>query len=382
MQPTLMIMAGGTGGHVFPALAVAQYLSDRGWDIIWIGTPYGLENQIIPKYDIPLVHIDIAGVRKSGIMRWIKLPFTLLRAFWQAMRLIQKHNPTVLLGMGGFTSFPGGFMARLLGKPLLIHEQNAVAGLANRILSKFAIGTLVAYPNAFTQSLPVQSGFKSWLKKTFYPQKVIHVGNPVRRDLVELASRMDPESRLKDRSGPLRMLIVGGSRGAQALNDVVPEALKLLPHAFHPKILHQAGATLHESVKAHYAEVELSPQSVVTVQAFIDNMSEAYAWCDFVLCRSGALTLAEITALGIASILVPYPHAVDDHQTYNARFLSDAGAAMLIPQNELTPQRLATLLQTVTRKDLMQMAKKSRQLAKIQATEEVATLCERFLTLK
>ncbi|MCK5435578.1 MAG: undecaprenyldiphospho-muramoylpentapeptide beta-N-acetylglucosaminyltransferase [Nitrosomonadaceae bacterium] len=344
-------MAGGTGGHVFPALAVADYMKVSGWRVVWLGTKGGMEEILVPQkgYDIEIM--DFSGLRGKNLMVWFLLPLRLLLAFWQSAKVLFQIRPDVVLGMGGYPAFPGGIMASLLNKPLLIHEQNSVPGLANKILAKFADKVLLGFPNAIRNE-----------------KKIIFSGNPVRKEISQLDI---PDKRYAGRSGKLKLLIIGGSLGAQALNSIVPKMLKLIPDHMRPLVTHQAGRKHLETLKKNYAEAGVEGELVV----FIENIAVQYADCDLVICRAGALTIAELTAAGIASILVPFPYAVDDHQTSNAKFLSDKDAAVLLPQNELTPQGLAQLLMEFTREKLLGMAMKARELARPDATRLVAEAC-------
>lgn len=357
---TILIMAGGTGGHVFPALAVADFLQQRGWKVAWLGTRAGMEARLVSEKGYEMAWVKFAGMRGKGLLRWATMPFMLLLAMWQSAAAIFRLRPDVVLGMGGFTAFPGGLMASLLAKPLVIHEQNSVAGLTNRVLACLANRVLVAFPSAFNHPNDKPLGCSR--------PALEWCGNPVRADIAALP---EPAVRMADRSGPLRILVVGGSLGAAALNDAVPQALALMPDAVRPEAIHQSGARHLEQLQANYAAAGV----VGDARAFIENMAEMYAWCDLIVCRAGALTLAEITAAGVASVLVPYPHAVDDHQTGNARFLSESGAAVLLPQTELTPARLAELLGGLTREKLLEMAQAARKLAKPEATATVAKTC-------
>jgi UDP-N-acetylglucosamine--N-acetylmuramyl-(pentapeptide) pyrophosphoryl-undecaprenol N-acetylglucosamine transferase len=343
-----MIMAGGTGGHVFPALAVADFLRARDWRVVWLGAPTGMEAILVPSRGYEMAPVCFSGLRGKGLFAKLFLPLNLLVAFWQSLRAIRAHRPDVVLGMGGYIAFPGGMMAALVGRPLAIHEQNSVAGLANRVLAQVADRTLVAFPS----TLP-----KSW-----------HAGNPVREAITLIAP---PAERFTARSGPLRVLVVGGSLGARALNEIVPQALALVPRESLPQVTHQSGAKLLDELRESYARAGVTANLV----AFIDDMAEAYADADLVVCRAGATTVAELAAAGIPAILVPFPFAVDDHQTTNARYLSDSGAAILIPQRELTPHKLAALLGELSRARLLEMAEKARRLGKPDATRVVAEAC-------
>lgn len=345
---TIMVMAGGTGGHVFPGLAVADFLHERGWRVVWMGNPDGMEAKLVPTRGYEMAWVRFAALRGKGLSRKLLLPLNLLRAFWQAQRQLSRVRPNVVLGMGGYVTFPGGMMAALCGRPLVVHEQNSVAGLANRVLAGVADRVL--------------GGFPGVLKKSEW------TGNPVR---AEIAALPRPAQRYAGRSGRLEVLVVGGSLGAQALNDAVPRALTLIPEAERPRVTHQSGAKQIDALRAAYAAAGVE----AVLLPFIDDMAARYAAADLVICRAGALTVAELSAAGVASVLVPFPFAVDDHQTGNARFLSDAGAAILLPQTELAPERLAALLRELTREQLAAMADKARALAKPEATRAVAEAC-------
>ena len=345
---TILIMAGGTGGHVYPAMAVADYLKEHGWNVVWLCTAGGMENRLIEGKNYKTATITMRGVRGKGLMGWLLLPYKLAIAFKQSFGAIRQHQPNVVLGMGGFAAFPGGIMAKLLGKPLVIHEQNSVAGLTNKTLSLFADKTLAAFPSAFED-------------------KAVLVGNPVRQDITQLLS---PKQRYSQRAGKLNLLVVGGSLGAAALNDVLPKALAILP-AGQFEVVHQAGEKHIAALQANYQAANVQADA----KAFINNMAEMYAWADIVICRAGALTVAELACVGVASILVPFPHAVDDHQTYNAQYLSDAGAAKLIQQTEFNVQKASEMLSGLTREICLEMAIKAAQLAKPEATATVAKIC-------
>jgi UDP-N-acetylglucosamine--N-acetylmuramyl-(pentapeptide) pyrophosphoryl-undecaprenol N-acetylglucosamine transferase len=343
-----MIMAGGTGGHVFPALAVADHLRALGWRVTWLGARTGMEATLVPAHGYEMAWVRFSGLRGKGLVAKLLLPLNLLVAFWQSARALRTHRPDVVLGMGGYIAFPGGMMAALAGRPLAIHEQNSIAGLANRVLAGVADRVLVAFPNA----LP---------KATF-------VGNPVREAIARVAP---PAERFVQRSGPLRLLVVGGSLGAAALNEIVPQALALLPPEARPTVTHQAGAKHIEALRAGYARAGVAANAV----AFIDDMARAYADADLVICRAGATTVAELAAAGVAAILVPFPFAVDDHQTANARYLADAGAGVLVQQRDLTPEHLAELLRGLARERLLVMANLARALGRPDATRAVAEAC-------
>lgn len=350
MSKTILVMAGGTGGHIFPALAVAEKMRERGWRVVWLGNPDGMEARLVPPRGFEMVNLKFAALRGKGLLRKLLLPVNLLRGFWQALKIIRQVQPNVVLGMGGYITFPGGMMAALLGKPLVLHEQNSVAGLANRVLAGVADR--------------VASGFPGVLKKAVW------LGNPVRPEIAAIAP---PTERFAERSGALRLLVIGGSLGAQALNEMVPKGLALLGESDQPQIVHQAGEKHLDALKANYAAVGVQAHCV----SFIEDMAGAYAWADLVICRSGALTVAELAAAGVASILVPFPHAVDDHQTGNAKFLVNVGGAFLLPQPDLTPDSVA-LIRNYSRGQLLEMAEKARSLAKPEAAEEVANICAEF----
>ena len=346
---TILIMAGGTGGHVMPGLAVAHAMRERAWNVVWLGNPSGMEATLVPSHGIPMRWVRFGGLRGKGLVTKLMLPLNLLRAFWQALQAIRDIKPAVVLGLGGYISFPGGMMAALLGRPLVLHEQNSIAGLANKVLAGVADRVLTAFPRALPGA--------EWC------------GNPVRDAIAAMAP---PAERYAARSGPLQVLVVGGSLGAQALNTGVPRALALLPAESRPRVIHQSGKAHVAMLQDAYREAGVQASLV----DFIDDMAAAYRDADLVICRSGAMTVSELAAAGVASLMVPFPHAVDDHQTTNAKFLADAGAALLLPQSELTPDRLAGLLSGLTRESLAQMATQARTFAKPDATRRVADVCE------
>ena len=342
-----MIMAGGTGGHIFPALAVAHSMRDAGWRVVWLGNPDGMEARLVPQHGFEMVNLKFAALRGKGLLRKLLLPVNLLKGFWQAQKAIRQVQPNVVLGMGGYITFPGGMMASLLGKPLVVHEQNSVAGLANRVLAGVADRIVTGFPDVL--------------------KKGVWAGNPVRPEIAKIAP---PAERFAERTGALRVLVIGGSLGALALNEMVPKGMAMLGESEQPQIVHQAGEKHIEGLKANYAAVGVQAHCV----SFIEDMAGAYKWADLVICRSGALTVAELAAAGVASILVPFPHAVDGHQTGNAKFLVNVGGAFLLPQTELTPESIA-LIRNYSRGQLLEMAEKARSLAKPDATEEVANIC-------
>jgi UDP-N-acetylglucosamine--N-acetylmuramyl-(pentapeptide) pyrophosphoryl-undecaprenol N-acetylglucosamine transferase len=345
---TLLIMAGGTGGHIMPGLAVAEHLKAQGWKIAWMGHPDGMEAKLTVGRGYEMAWVHFSALRGKGLLRKLMLPFNLLRGFVEAWSQLKRIKPDVVLGMGGYISFPGGMMASLQGIPLVLHEQNSVAGLANKVLAGVADRILTGFPDVLKNA--------SW------------VGNPVRP---EIAVSPAPTFRYEQRSGPLHVLVVGGSLGAQALNEALPKALALMPENERPLVVHQAGEKHLPMLKSFYISAGVNADCV----AFINDMAGAYAWADLVICRAGALTVAELAAAGVASLLVPFPHAVDDHQSANAHFLSNAGAAILLPQGELTPARLAEI-GNLSRSQLAQMAEKARALARPEATAEVARICQ------
>lgn len=320
MSAHVVITAGGTGGHVFPALAVAEELRRRGVGVSWIGTRHGLEARVVPTAGIDMDWIEVSGLRGNGVTGWLKAPFTLWKALRQAMSALATRKPVAVLGMGGFVSGPVGVAAYLRSVPLVVHEQNAIAGLTNRLLARLADRVLEAFPGSFVDR-----------------NNTVNTGNPIRAEIAALAKRPDLLERLGARETGTRMLVIGGSLGAKALNEIVPSALALVPTAVRPVVRHQAGERTLEIARKAYAEAGVDAE----VTPFIEDMAEAYAWADFAICRAGAITVAELAAAALPAILVPFPHAVDDHQTANARYLSAAGAAVLCPQYELQAPLLA-----------------------------------------
>ncbi len=343
---TFMLMAGGTGGHIFPALAVADSLRARGHHVIWLGSEGAMETRIVPQYDILLETLAIKGVRGNGLKRKLMLPFTLFKTVRAAQRIIKKHRVACVIGFGGFVTFPGGVAAKLCGVPIVIHEQNAVAGLSNRQLSRWAKRVLYAFPKAFEH----ENGL---------------VGNPVRADIANLPT---PAERFHGRTGRLKVLVMGGSLGADILNQTLPKALALLPEHERPQMYHQSGRNKLGSLQADYDALGVEAECV----EFITDMVSAYRDADLVICRAGALTIAELTAAGVGALLVPYPHAVDDHQTANARFMVRAQAGLLLPQPQLTPEKLAEVLSGLTREQCLQWAEQARTLALPHSADDVA----------
>jgi UDP-N-acetylglucosamine--N-acetylmuramyl-(pentapeptide) pyrophosphoryl-undecaprenol N-acetylglucosamine transferase len=348
----ILIMAGGTGGHIFPALAVADRLRELGAPLLWLGSRRGLENSLVPRAGYRLLRITVAGLRGKALWSWLMAPGRLLWAFGQALLVLMRNRPAAVLGMGGFASGPGGVAAWLLRIPLLIHEQNAIAGLTNRLLSRLAIRVLEAFPGTFSAAC-----------------KPVHIGNPVRSEIIAIPP---PAVRLAEHHPPLRLLVLGGSQGAEVLNRVVPEATAQLGVPC-PSVWHQSGGGHDEATQARYQELAIEAR----IEAFIEDMAAAYAWADLVVCRAGALTVSELAAAGVASILIPFPFAVDDHQTANARYLAKAGAALLLPQSEFGAERLAALLRELQScpPQLLRMSEQARGLACPEATVRVAELC-------
>ena len=349
-----LIMAGGTGGHVFPALATAEKLQEQGVHVEWLGSRHGIEADLVPAAGLKLHSIEVRGLRGKGKLSLLLAPFKLLIALWQALSVVRSVKPDVVLGMGGFASGPGGLAAWLLRIPLIIHEQNAVAGMTNKALSKLAKKVLEAFQGAFKSGQTTQT-----------------VGNPVRGSILNLP---EPKERFSDREGPLRLLVVGGSLGAKAINDLLPEVLADLPQEQRPEVWHQAGKRNIEETQQRYEALGVTECKVVP---FIDDMAEAYSWADIVLCRAGALTVSELSNAGVASVLVPFPYAVDDHQTKNANYLAERDAAILIQQADLNKETLTALLteQLNQRETLMEMANKALSLGKPEASDVVANVC-------
>ncbi|MDX1403178.1 MAG: undecaprenyldiphospho-muramoylpentapeptide beta-N-acetylglucosaminyltransferase [Woeseiaceae bacterium] len=349
----ILVMAGGTGGHVYPALAVARALQAQSREVVWLGTHAGLESRVVPAAGIVLECISVRGLRGKGIVTLLLAPFRLLLALVQSLGVILRHRPSAVLGMGGFVSGPGGLAAWLTRRPLVIHEQNAIAGLTNRLLARLARVVLQAFPGSFSSAVRPQT-----------------VGNPVRPDIAALEA---PALRYAGRQGPLRLLVLGGSQGALALNKVVPAALGLLPAELKPVVRHQAGEKTLAEAAAAYRALGLE----VRLEAFIEDMAEAYAWADLVVCRAGALTVAELAAAGLPAIFVPFPYAVDDHQTANARPMTESGAAAVLQEKDLTGESLADLLRQwlSSREGLLERALKSRLLAQPDALQRITGYC-------
>lgn len=353
-QRCALVMAGGTGGHIFPGLAVAEALRERGWRVHWLGGKGSagrpsMESQLVPPRGFVFESLDFSGVRGKGPVTLLRLPLRLLKAFWQSIRVIRRVKPDVVVGLGGYISFPAGLMSVLLRKPLILHEQNSVAGMVNKLLARVADRVFTAFPGVLDNG--------QW------------VGNPLRPAFI---SQPGPAARFADRRGPLKLLVVGGSLGATALNDVVPQALALIPASLRPQVTHQSGARQIDALRANYqaagVQAELTP--------FIDDTAQAFADADLIICRAGASTVTEIAAVGAAAVFVPFPSAVDDHQTLNANFLVSQGGGWLLQQRDLTPEKLSIMLQKTERLTLVQRALQAKNMQKIDATEHIVAACE------
>jgi UDP-N-acetylglucosamine--N-acetylmuramyl-(pentapeptide) pyrophosphoryl-undecaprenol N-acetylglucosamine transferase len=347
-RPSILVMAGGTGGHIFPGLAVAEYLRVCGWSVSWLGNQSGMEYRLVKSCDFPFEAVEFGGLRGKGLKAKLMLPMNLMRACIQSWKIMRRIKPSVVLGMGGYITFPGGLVTKLLKRPLVLHEANSVAGSANLALAKIAMRTLTGFPNTMAHA--------EW------------VGNPIREEFEHIAA---PQLRYEQRQGPLSILVVGGSLGAAALNEAIPAALALLPKEARPKVIHQAGDKHLLELQNRYAKLGFEAD----IRPFIDNMPTAYAQADLVICRAGAMTISELAACGVASCLIPFPFAIDDHQTANAKFLADADAAILLPQQYLNPQDLALMIQNLNRTDLKEMALRAHALSKPHATQRVAEVC-------
>ncbi len=358
--PNILMMAAGTGGHVFPALAVAKELEKRGANIHWLGTPTGMENDLVKPKGYQFHAIDMVGLRGKGISRLLKLPLTLANAILQTRKIIQQNQIDVVVGFGGYVTAPGGIAGKLLGKPLLIHEQNAIAGMSNRYLAKISNKVMQAFAYTFGED----------------NNRLITVGNPVREKITQITEpvkRFNP-NKLIDTHNPLKLLVMGGSLGAKVLNDTVPQALELMDKPV--RVHHQCGKDNFKSTEKNYTQVNRNIHDV-TIMPFIDNMAKEFAWADVIVCRAGALTVSEVQNVGLPAIFVPLPHAVDDHQTANARHLSEVGASILLPQSELTAESLKDKLSSLDREVCLQMATKGKAQANPQSTKMVADIvCE------
>lgn len=353
----VLIMAGGTGGHIFPGLAVADVLRRKGIPVRWLGAEGGMETRTVPDNGIQLDLVSISGLRGKGVSRWLRMPFMLLTAVLRARRLLAANPPACAVSFGGYAAAPGGIAAWTRGIPVLVHEQNRVPGMTNRLLTRFARRVLQGFPGTFSQDL-----------------SPLNCGNPVRREVAEIP---EPRVRMAAREGPVRVLITGGSQGAQVLNLVVPVALKHLPDSIEIEVRHQAGAKRVDEATHAYAEAGVEAD----IRPFISDMAEAYTWADLVICRSGALTVAELAAAGLGSILVPFMHAVDDHQTRNAEYLAEVNAAVILPQASLQADQLAKALQPLLedRSALLAMAESARRMALPNAAESVVAACKEWV---
>ena len=346
---TALIMAGGTGGHIFPGLAVAHELRARGWAVHWLGAPASMEARLVPPEGFALETVEFSGVRGKGVASLLGLPVRLAKALSQARAVLRRVQPDVVVGLGGYITVPGGLAAVLAGTPIVLHEQNSVAGMANKLLARFAKRVFTAFPDAIVGG--------EW------------VGNPLRAAFTQQAA---PAARFAGRSGPLRLLVVGGSLGAKALNEVVPQALALMPEGQRPHVTHQSGAKQIDALTAHYAAAGVQ----ATLTPFIDDAAQAYADADLIVCRAGASTVTELAAVGAAAVFVPFPAAVDDHQTANARFLVDADAGWLVQQSVLSAPKLAEMLENMQRSTLVEKAQKAKNMQKLEAAQRVADACE------
>lgn len=347
-----LIMAGGTGGHIFPGIALAEQLREKGWQVHWLGAPGNMEERIAAEHQLPFEPVNFSGLRGKGFLPWLRLPVHLFKAFAQSYRVLRRLRPQVVLGMGGYITFPAGIVAKFLGIPLYLHEQNSIAGMSNKVLAIFASKVFTAFPQVFKRG--------HW------------VGNPLR---LAFSSFPSAAERYAQRQGPLQILVMGGSLGAQALNQTVPQALALIPEQQRPQVTHQGGEKQIAALRDNYAragvEAELLP--------FIQDVAGSMARADLLICRAGASTVCEVAAIGVAALFVPYPHAVDDHQTANAHYLADADGAILCPQNEFTPEYLADVLQKMSREQLKKMAMQAKSMHRAGAAESMALECEGLL---
>ena len=348
-QKTALIMAGGTGGHIFPGLAVAHELRARGWIVHWLGAPDSMESRLVPPQGFALETVEFSGVRGKGMTSLLGLPLRISKALSQARAVLRRVKPDVVVGLGGYITVPGGLAAKLAGVPVVLHEQNSVAGMSNKLLARFARRVFTAFPDAIPGA--------AW------------VGNPLRAEFTQQAA---PAERFAGRTGPLRLLVVGGSLGAKALNEVVPQALALMPEGKRPQVTHQSGAKQIDALKANYAAVSVQ----ATLTPFIDDAAKAYADADVIVCRAGASTVTELAAVGAAAVFVPFPAAVDDHQTANARFLVDVDAGWLVQQSVLSAPKLAEMLENMQRSTLVEKAQKAKTMQKLEAAQRVADACE------
>jgi UDP-N-acetylglucosamine--N-acetylmuramyl-(pentapeptide) pyrophosphoryl-undecaprenol N-acetylglucosamine transferase len=360
---TILIMAAGSGGHIFPGLAIAKELVARGWKVHWMGTPGGMEGRLVKQAGYPMVSVNMSGVRGKGIAAWLVLPLKILVAFWQSTAAIFRIRPDVVMSMGGYVAFPGGMMAALWGKPLVVHEPGAVAGITNRVLAPVADRVIVGMEGAFERKVS-----QRWANLLPRPRRAAWLGTPVRDEITAVPA---PAERYAGRTGPLRLLVVGGSLGAQTMNDLVLAAICSMPQGERPEIVHQSGEKLFDGLRSGYAKENVRAE----VLPFVEDMASRYAWCDVLICRSGAITVAEITAAGVASILFPLPWFVADEQAANARFLAERDAGIALKQLETQPAQLAELLRGLDRNRLSTLARNARALGKPDATRRCADVC-------
>ena len=360
---TALIMADGTGGHIYPGLAIAKELVEKGMAIVWLASPRGMAHQLVGQAGYPIEVVAMAGVRGKGKLAWLLLPLMLLRAFYQSLRVLGRVKPDVVVSMGGYIAFPGGMMAVLLNKALVVHEPGAHAGLTNRVLALIATRVLVGFPSTFT-AVP----HNKIARLLPQPEKVEWLGTPVRRDIAQLAA---PEIRMANRTGPLRLLVVGGSLGAKTMSGLVVAALAVMPKDSRPQVVHQSGDKNFDALVQAYQDTDV----VAEVKPFIDDMAAMYAWCDVIICRAGAITVAEIAAAGVASILIPLPWFVAEEQLANAKFLSDANAGVLVNQKTETAAGLAAKISDLTREKIITMASRARALGKPAAAHACAEVC-------
>lgn len=349
MTHCALVMAGGTGGHIFPGLAIAEALREQGWRVHWLGAPGSMESRLVPPRGFAFETIEFGGVRGKGIKTLALLPVRLVKAFWQSMQVVRRVRPDVVIGLGGYITFPAGLVSAMLGKPLVLHEQNSIAGMANKVLAGVARRTFSAFPSVLKQA--------RW------------IGNPLRAGFLQQPT---PAQRFAGRTGPLKVLVVGGSLGAKALNDIVPKALALIPAAQRPVVIHQSGAKQIDELRANYAAAGVQAQ----LTPFIDDTAQAFADADLVICRAGASTVTELAAIGVAAVYVPFPQAVDDHQTTNARFIVDAGGGWLVQQRDLTAGDLAQRMQGLDRAELLRKAEAAHAVARTSATADMVQACE------
>ncbi len=350
--PCAIIMAGGTGGHIFPGIAVGIALREQGWQVHWLGAPLSMESDLAPRYDFPFEAVDFGGVRGKGLMTWVRMPWRLLRSTGQALKAIIRVKPDVVVGMGGYITVPGGLATLIMGRTMILHEQNSRAGLANRVLSWVADRVYTAFPHVLDKGL--------W------------VGNPLREAFIQ---QRDPAERFANRTGPLQIVVVGGSLGARALNETLPAALALMPVERRPQVLHQSGKAHIDALNQAYADAGVHARTT----PFIEDTADAFAQADLVIARSGASTVTELAAVGAAALFVPFPHAVDDHQTSNAAFLVDKSAAWMIGQPEFTPERVAQWLSDIDREQLLQAALKAKALARTGAVRAITSACSEVI---